>query len=174
MKRGLVLVPQRATVKAASEFASRNHLPHRIQDQMLSHICLRFKTEGLKAQMIFQRRFVQALHTICFFSCRAKGLPLPRSHMISFSSRFQIWKLSISHQRKSDTSEWVFHRILCACFGGSGSWEGSCSRCIWRGWSFLSYTTAFHSLHHRAFSDFKTQQNIVSECFTSKSRRHKL
>nr|KYP38749.1 Potassium channel KAT1 [Cajanus cajan] len=40
----------RATVKAASEFASRNHLPHRIQDQMLSHICLRFKTEGLKLQ----------------------------------------------------------------------------------------------------------------------------
>lgn len=50
MKRGLVLVPQRDTVKAASEFASRNHLPHRIQDQMLSHICLRFKTEGLKQQ----------------------------------------------------------------------------------------------------------------------------
>ncbi|TKY71981.1 Potassium channel KAT2 [Spatholobus suberectus] len=40
----------RETVKAASEFASRNHLPHRIQDQMLSHICLRFKTEGLKQQ----------------------------------------------------------------------------------------------------------------------------
>jgi len=50
MKRGLVLVAQRDTVKAASEFASRNHLPHRIQDQMLSHICLRFKTEGLKQQ----------------------------------------------------------------------------------------------------------------------------
>lgn len=43
-------MPQRDTVKAASEFASRNHLPHRIQDQMLSHICLRFKTEGLKQQ----------------------------------------------------------------------------------------------------------------------------
>ncbi|WVY94705.1 hypothetical protein V8G54_033793 [Vigna mungo] len=40
----------RDTVKAVSEFASRNNLPHRIQDQMLSHICLRFKTEGLKQQ----------------------------------------------------------------------------------------------------------------------------
>ncbi|KAL2341140.1 hypothetical protein Fmac_009080 [Flemingia macrophylla] len=50
IERGLVLVPQRETVKAASEFASRNQLPHRIQDQMLSHICLRFKTEGLKQQ----------------------------------------------------------------------------------------------------------------------------
>jgi len=41
---------QRDTVKAASEFASRNHLPRRVHNQMLAHICLRFKTEGLKQQ----------------------------------------------------------------------------------------------------------------------------
>ncbi|KAJ6766311.1 POTASSIUM CHANNEL KAT1 [Salix purpurea] len=40
----------RDTVRAASEFAARNQLPPRIQDQMLSHICLKFKTEGLKQQ----------------------------------------------------------------------------------------------------------------------------
>ncbi|KAI4298264.1 hypothetical protein L6164_031842 [Bauhinia variegata] len=40
----------RDTVRAASEFASRNQMPHRIQDQLLSHLCLRFKTEGLKQQ----------------------------------------------------------------------------------------------------------------------------
>ncbi|XP_027354115.1 potassium channel KAT3-like isoform X2 [Abrus precatorius] len=40
----------RDTVREASEFASRNQLPHHIQDQMLSHLCLRFKTEGLKQQ----------------------------------------------------------------------------------------------------------------------------
>ncbi|CAA7031783.1 unnamed protein product [Microthlaspi erraticum] len=40
----------RDTVRAASEFSSRNQLPHDIQDQMLSHICLKFKTEGLKQQ----------------------------------------------------------------------------------------------------------------------------
>ncbi|XWS12371.1 hypothetical protein CRYUN_Cryun37aG0084100 [Craigia yunnanensis] len=40
----------RDTVRAASEFATRNQLSHRIQDQMLSHICLRFKTEGLKQE----------------------------------------------------------------------------------------------------------------------------
>ncbi|XP_010439874.1 PREDICTED: potassium channel KAT2-like [Camelina sativa] len=40
----------RDTVRAASEFASRNQLPPNIQDQMLSHICLKFKTEGLKQQ----------------------------------------------------------------------------------------------------------------------------
>ncbi|KAA3479057.1 potassium channel KAT1-like [Gossypium australe] len=40
----------RDTIRAASEFATRNQLPPRIQDQMLSHICLRFKTEGLKQQ----------------------------------------------------------------------------------------------------------------------------
>ncbi|PRQ29448.1 putative potassium channel, voltage-dependent, EAG/ELK/ERG, ankyrin repeat-containing [Rosa chinensis] len=40
----------RDTVRAASEFAARNDLPPRIQDQMLSHICLKFRTEGLKQQ----------------------------------------------------------------------------------------------------------------------------
>ncbi|ONI10980.1 hypothetical protein PRUPE_4G080000 [Prunus persica] len=40
----------RDTVRAATEFAARNDLPQRIQDQMLSHICLKFKTEGLKQQ----------------------------------------------------------------------------------------------------------------------------
>ncbi|XP_010559246.1 PREDICTED: potassium channel KAT1 [Tarenaya hassleriana] len=40
----------RDTIRAASEFASRNQLPPHIQDQMLSHICLKFKTEGLKQQ----------------------------------------------------------------------------------------------------------------------------
>ena len=44
------MIQQRDTVRAASEFASRNQLPPNIQDQMLSHICLKFKTEGLKQQ----------------------------------------------------------------------------------------------------------------------------
>lgn len=50
MNRSLVLMEQRDTVRAASEFALRNHLPHDVQDQILSHLCLRFKTEGLKQQ----------------------------------------------------------------------------------------------------------------------------
>ncbi|XP_029120858.1 potassium channel KAT3 isoform X2 [Elaeis guineensis] len=40
----------RDTIQAASEFAARNQLPKHIEEQMLSHICLRFKTEGLKQQ----------------------------------------------------------------------------------------------------------------------------
>ncbi|XP_074269676.1 potassium channel KAT3-like [Silene latifolia] len=40
----------RDTVRACTEFAARNQLPPRIQDQMLSHICLKFKTEGMKQQ----------------------------------------------------------------------------------------------------------------------------
>ncbi|MBA0691272.1 hypothetical protein Goari_008907 [Gossypium aridum] len=43
-------VLQRDTVRAASEFVTRNQLSPRIQDQIMSHICLRFKTEGLKQQ----------------------------------------------------------------------------------------------------------------------------
>ncbi|XP_074276700.1 potassium channel KAT1-like isoform X2 [Silene latifolia] len=40
----------RDTVRACTEFAARNQLPPRIQDQILSHICLKFKTEGMKQQ----------------------------------------------------------------------------------------------------------------------------
>ena len=39
---------QRDTVHAASQFAARNQLPKHIRDEMLAHICLRYKTEGLK------------------------------------------------------------------------------------------------------------------------------
>ncbi|KAL6627208.1 hypothetical protein ACP70R_030934 [Stipagrostis hirtigluma subsp. patula] len=38
----------RDTIHAASQFAARNQLPGYIRDEMLSHICLRYKTEGLK------------------------------------------------------------------------------------------------------------------------------
>ncbi|WOL11025.1 potassium channel KAT3-like [Canna indica] len=40
----------RDTIQDASEFATRNKLPKHIKEQMLSHICLRFKTEELKQQ----------------------------------------------------------------------------------------------------------------------------
>jgi len=39
---------QRDTIHAASQFAARNQLPKHIRDEMLAHICLRYKTEGLK------------------------------------------------------------------------------------------------------------------------------
>ncbi|CAM0880363.1 unnamed protein product [Alopecurus aequalis] len=38
----------RDTIHAASQFAARNQLPEQIRDEMLAHICLRYKTEGLK------------------------------------------------------------------------------------------------------------------------------
>ncbi|XP_076902857.1 potassium channel KAT3-like [Bidens hawaiensis] len=40
----------RDKVTAASEFAKRNHLPPQIREQILSHICLDYKTRGLKQQ----------------------------------------------------------------------------------------------------------------------------
>ncbi|KAL0338960.1 UNVERIFIED_CONTAM: Potassium channel AKT1 [Sesamum angustifolium] len=43
---------RRDTIQAASSFAQRNQLPARLQDQMLSHLCLKFRTdsEGLQQQ----------------------------------------------------------------------------------------------------------------------------
>lgn len=40
----------RDSVAAATEFARRNQLPADIQDQILSHMCLKFKTEGFTQQ----------------------------------------------------------------------------------------------------------------------------
>ncbi|KAI7733991.1 hypothetical protein M8C21_014329 [Ambrosia artemisiifolia] len=42
----------RDTIQAASSFSQRNHLPARLQDQMLAHLCLKFRTdsEGLQQQ----------------------------------------------------------------------------------------------------------------------------
>ncbi|BAT76402.1 Potassium channel [Vigna angularis] len=42
----------RDTIQAASNFAQRNQLPHRLQDQMLAHLCLKYRTdsEGLQQQ----------------------------------------------------------------------------------------------------------------------------
>ncbi|KAL7142504.1 hypothetical protein ABFS83_08G127500 [Erythranthe nasuta] len=40
----------RDNITAASEYARRNQLPSNIQDQVLSHICLKFKTQGLRQQ----------------------------------------------------------------------------------------------------------------------------
>ncbi|KAJ6811978.1 potassium channel KAT3-like [Iris pallida] len=40
----------RDAIHAASQFAARNQLPRQLKDQMLSHICLSFKTAGLKQQ----------------------------------------------------------------------------------------------------------------------------
>ncbi|XP_038897966.1 potassium channel AKT1-like [Benincasa hispida] len=42
----------RDTIQAASNFANRNHLPDRLQEQMLAHLCLKFRTdlEGLQQQ----------------------------------------------------------------------------------------------------------------------------
>ncbi|KAF3778244.1 Potassium channel [Nymphaea thermarum] len=40
----------RSTIQSATEFATRNQLSPRLQDQILAHICLKHKTEGLKQQ----------------------------------------------------------------------------------------------------------------------------
>jgi hypothetical protein len=43
---------QRDTIHAASSFAQRNCLPARLQEQMLDHLCLKYRTdsEGLQQQ----------------------------------------------------------------------------------------------------------------------------
>ncbi|KAH0705831.1 hypothetical protein KY289_010907 [Solanum tuberosum] len=44
----MIFVVSEDNVEVAQEFAKRNQLSPRIQDQILSHICLKFKTESLQ------------------------------------------------------------------------------------------------------------------------------
>ncbi|GFZ08396.1 K+ transporter 1 [Actinidia rufa] len=48
----IFLIAQRDSIQAASSFAQRNQLPLRLQDQMVAHLCLRYRTdsEGLQQQ----------------------------------------------------------------------------------------------------------------------------
>jgi len=47
---------KRDTIQAASSFSLRNQLPPRLQDQMLAHLCLKYRTnsEGLQQQEILE------------------------------------------------------------------------------------------------------------------------
>ena len=49
---GCIGLFQRDTIQASSNFAHRNQLPVRLQEQMLAHLCLKFRTdlEGLQQQ----------------------------------------------------------------------------------------------------------------------------
>lgn len=48
----MFVVLQRDTIQAASNFAQRNQLPARLQDQMVAHLCLKYRTdsEGVQQQ----------------------------------------------------------------------------------------------------------------------------
>ncbi len=41
---------QRDIVQALTEFSNRNHLPYKLQEQMIAHMQLKFKTESLQHQ----------------------------------------------------------------------------------------------------------------------------
>eukprot|EP00252_Welwitschia_mirabilis_P006979 TRINITY_DN1795_c0_g1_i2.p1 TRINITY_DN1795_c0_g1~~TRINITY_DN1795_c0_g1_i2.p1 ORF type:complete len:828 (-),score=105.40 TRINITY_DN1795_c0_g1_i2:276-2759(-) len=69
----------RNSVHAASNFAIRNNLPPKIREQILSHMCLKFRTEGLRQQeiveelpktirtSIFQHLFLSTLESLYLF-----------------------------------------------------------------------------------------------------------
>lgn len=57
---GVVLM-QRNSIEAASNFVSRNRLPPRLKEQILAYMCLRFKAESLNQQELID----QLPKTIC-------------------------------------------------------------------------------------------------------------
>ncbi|KAM3351457.1 hypothetical protein ACQJBY_023439 [Aegilops geniculata] len=76
----------RDMVQAATEFAARNQLPRQIEEQMLNHICLRFKAEGLKQQdtLDILPKAMRSSISLCLFFPVVQGAYLFRGVSPSF------------------------------------------------------------------------------------------
>ncbi|KAH7651825.1 Potassium channel voltage-dependent EAG/ELK/ERG protein [Dioscorea alata] len=82
----------RERVQDASEFAARNQLPRLIEDQMLSHLCLSFKTEELKQQETLNdlpKGIRSSITHYLFFPVVEKAYIF---HGVSFNFIFQLSK----------------------------------------------------------------------------------
>lgn len=107
----MIILLQRDTVQAALEFAKRNQLPGRIQDQMLSHVCLKFKTEGLKHQQVLNalpKAIRSSISHYLFFPV-VQNLSLFQG--VSYDLLFQL-------VRKFSTSSFqyfLFSFLFCEC-----------------------------------------------------------
>lgn len=63
--RELLLVVQRNSIQAASNFVNRNRLPPRLKDQILAYMCLRFKAESLNQQHVIDQLPKSIRKSIC-------------------------------------------------------------------------------------------------------------
>ncbi|XP_031500003.1 potassium channel AKT2/3 isoform X1 [Nymphaea colorata] len=62
----------RNSIQEASDFVSRNHIPRRLKEQIISYMCLRFKAESLNHQNIME----QIPKSICKSICQHLFLPI--------------------------------------------------------------------------------------------------
>ena len=61
----VVVVVQRNSIQAASNFVNRNRLPPRLKDQILAYMCLRFKAESLNQQHVIDQLPKSIHKSIC-------------------------------------------------------------------------------------------------------------
>ncbi|ERN20685.1 hypothetical protein AMTR_s00070p00197870 [Amborella trichopoda] len=62
----------RNSIKAASNFVCRNHLPPKLKGQILTYMCLKYRTESLNQQQLME----QLPKSICKSICRHLFLPI--------------------------------------------------------------------------------------------------
>lgn len=63
---------QRNSIRAASCFVGRNHLPLRLKQQILAYMCLKFRAESLNQQQLMD----QLPKSICKSICEYLFLPV--------------------------------------------------------------------------------------------------
>ncbi|CAN6456117.1 unnamed protein product [Victoria cruziana] len=62
----------RNSIQEASDFVTRNHIPRRLKEQIISYMCLRFKAESLNHQNVME----QIPKSICKSICQHLFLPI--------------------------------------------------------------------------------------------------
>ncbi|KAE8654657.1 Potassium channel KAT3 [Hibiscus syriacus] len=127
----------RDTIQAASSFAKRNQLPSRLQDQMLAHLCLKYRTdsEGLLGHHawaasiqlgyephwihFFLNRFNNTLHFRGFIKVS------PSHQQLRYKFEVQL-KNCLSHPmflQETDMKNWMQPRRI----GASEFWRYGCN-----------------------------------------------
>ena len=120
---------QRDVIQAASSFAQRNQLPVHLQDQMLSHLCLRHRTdsEGLQQQetndvlpkairsSISHFLFYSLVDTVYLFRGVSNNLLFQLVITSTSSSSVVLFGWSLLFNESSLSAKGVIITVVCFC-----------------------------------------------------------
>lgn len=107
---------QRDTIQAASSFAQRNQIPVRVQEQMVAHLCLKYRadSEGLQQQEILDvlpKAIRSSISNFLFYSLVDKvylfrGVSNDLLFQLVITGSFSF--SSVSEERNSNVYSYIF------------------------------------------------------------------
>jgi hypothetical protein len=113
---------QRNSIRAASCFVGRNHLPPRLKQQILAYMCLKFRAESLNQQQLMD----QLPKSICKSICEYLFLPVVKDvYLFKGVSKEVLLCLVASHSFVFDFKQparnfKISTTFACACNANAG------------------------------------------------------